>query len=237
MTSSADPPRRLRNYDGTENESRASLEANVEVELAHLAQHHPLYRAVVASLMRLSILTAVAAVTLVVVIVLQLVWVIGIVAFTGIYLALKTSSRWTTWRKMRHYFQQFYWSSLLTTGLVLATRPLTVGYLAELGNGAGPTYYGLKVKRLLTLPHVDHQVGAVFPCMSSFFPGAHPDRWDDFMSNPIAWATADPAIHQRALKRLPVEEVDIARRCVELGRFPKKEGALIVLDENLNPLR
>jgi hypothetical protein len=130
--------------------------------------------------------------------------------------------------RIRRFMTQAFDSALLTVGLIERVEPLSLLCIAELGNGAGRTYYGIKRLSGVELPIHRLRVGEAFPCVSVFESGDHDDRWSDFTPRPIAWGTADQAKIKDLLVKAGNEELDILRSCIAGKKLPEGEALLVL---------
>jgi hypothetical protein len=126
----------------------------------------------------------------------------------------------------------YFKNALLTPGVVVSSKPLTIVVLAPLGNGQGPAYHGLQRLDLKMLPYHAHTPGTRIPFVSAFQPAEGLDRWLAFNPEPICWGTGRRHLIDRCFKRLGTEDFDRLDACVAKGLIPRDDDELILLDEH-----
>ncbi len=130
----------------------------------------------------------------------------------------------------------YFKNALLTPGVVVTSKPLTIVVLAPLGNGEGPTYHGLQRLDLKSLPYHAHTPGTRIPFVSAFQPAEGLDRWLSFSPEPICWGTGRRDLIDRCFQRLGTADFDRLDACVAKGLVPRDDDELILLDEHDNKL-
>lgn len=131
---------------------------------------------------------------------------------------------------------QAFKNGLLTPGVVVSQEPTALAVLAEMGNGGGRTYYGVRRLNVPSLPaHGDHLETRV-PCSSTFQPGDAEDRWAWFSPTPICHGTARASALKQCFDRLGDEPFRQLNALVRQGHVPPDESQLILLDENFQVL-
>ena len=129
-----------------------------------------------------------------------------------------------------------YQNAALTAGMVVSLKPLEFISLADMDSGVGESAYAIKRVAIHRLPCHQEVVGSQFPCVSGFRDGATPTRWGDFDPQPLSFGTGDfelIAARRNKLGEAAFRQLQIA---FEKGRYPKKSGELVWLDEMNDPM-
>ncbi|SIN78347.1 Protein of unknown function [Singulisphaera sp. GP187] len=127
---------------------------------------------------------------------------------------------------------RYFKNALLTPGVVVSSKPLTIVILGPLGNGQGPNYHGLQRIDLRSLPFHAHTPGTRIPFVSAFHRGEGLDRWLAFSPEPICWGTGRRELIDRCFQRLGTEDFDRLDNCIANGLVPRDDDELILLDEH-----
>lgn len=127
---------------------------------------------------------------------------------------------------------RYYKNALLTPGVIISAKPLSVVVLAPLGNGQGPSYQGLRRLDLKLLPYHPRTPGTRIPLVSSFYPAEGLDRWLLFHPQPISWGTGRRDLINRCFDRMGTEDFDRLEALVARGLVPSNDDELILLDGN-----
>jgi hypothetical protein len=127
---------------------------------------------------------------------------------------------------------RYFKNALLTPGVVVSSRPVTLVVIAPLGNGHGPSYQGLRRLDMKSLPYHNHAPGTRVPFVSAFHPAEGLDRWLTFEPEPICWGTGRRELINRCFERLGTEDFDRLDALVARGLVPASEDELILLDEH-----
>jgi hypothetical protein len=135
-----------------------------------------------------------------------------------------------------HSTARYFKNALLTPGVIVSSRPLTVVVLAPLGNGQGPAYQGLQRLDLRGLPYHARTPGTRVPCVSAFNPAEGLDRWLSFIPEPICWGTGRRELIDRCFERLGTGDFERLDACIARGLIPASADELILLDEDDNLL-
>ena len=96
--------------------------------------------------------------------------------------------------------------------------------------------WGLKRLKIRELPLQKIKVGEVFPCVSTFTPGAHPAHYADFNPRPISWGTGDALTVRFLLEKLGSEEPGHLRHCFKRDIIPADNQHILLLDGNFAPI-
>lgn len=138
--------------------------------------------------------------------------------------------------------REFYEEGLLTGGLIINTEPLTLMVLSSLvAYDGGPDRYGCYKLVMKQLEGAKGELYEKIPC-SCFFRYESGNYHDAFQPHPLYWGTTDLSAIARALDMVEQESLEdnldtwgIIRRVAE--EFPGlKDGQLVILDENYEPM-
>lgn len=127
--------------------------------------------------------------------------------------------------------KQTYFSALLTAGVIVSVKPLRIACLVNIGNGSGKTFYGLKIIEIDELPEHKVQLNEFIPCVSTFESGENLFRWKDFTPSPISWGTSSAEDILRCKKKIDLVDFENALKTFREGKFSKKHGEIVILNE------
>lgn len=158
---------------------------------------------------------------------------IGVIGFLMLLLGIGVALllRWL-WKHTAIHFA----NALLTPGIVISREPLRVAVLANISNGVGKTYHGVRRLDLPALPVHEHEPGTRVPFSTTFREGDHAERWGDFNPEPICFGTGDRKAINECLSRIDGEEFDALELCIRSDRVPASADEILVLDEDFQVL-
>jgi hypothetical protein len=126
-----------------------------------------------------------------------------------------------------------YQHALLTAGIVVSKQPLEFVALANMSNSGGAPKCALKRVDIIRLPSHPEEVGTLIPCVSGFQAGPRLDRWGDFDPQPLCFGTGNRKLLAARAARLS-EDFASLQELFEQGRYPRKAGELLWLDDDAN---
>ncbi len=130
--------------------------------------------------------------------------------------------------------KQMYGNALLSPALIISEKPLRCLCTANLSNGMGEDYVGVKIIEPSQLPISTIKIGRAIPCVSTFEDGEHDDRWDDFSPSPIEWGTGDKNEVKRCMEKLDEDDRKTLAKVYTMWQnkaFTEKDVNLWVLNE------
>lgn len=138
--------------------------------------------------------------------------------------------------------REFYEEGLLVGALIIKTQPLTLMALSSLvAYDGAPDRYGCYKLVVHKLEGAKGELYEKIPC-SCFFRYESGNYHEAFQPHPLHWGTADIHAISQALDKVEQENIQenqdiwgVIRRIAE--EFPdSKDGQIVVLDENFNPI-
>ncbi|MCD6051691.1 MAG: hypothetical protein K0Q55_3100 [Verrucomicrobia bacterium] len=134
------------------------------------------------------------------------------------------------------YVPRLYKKCLLTPAMVVSQRPLEFIALVNMDAGTGEPAYAIKREAVPLLPFHSHEIGTLFPCVSSFNGTGESGRWTYFSPVPISFGTGDAEVIEKCMDRLGDAEFAPLLEAYEHGNYPTDADETFWLDEKRGPI-
>lgn len=133
--------------------------------------------------------------------------------------------------------RNFYKKYLLTPAMIVSQRPLEYIALVDMDAGTGVPAYAIKREATPWLPCHSHEIGTLFPCVSSFHGTGESGRWSYFYPVPISFGTGDMEAIETCMERLGDDEFRLLQEAYESGNYPTDADDTFWLEEKRSPIR